>query len=78
MALADELQVDVLFVGAYGRKGQKSILGSTASGALRNSACSVCLVRRPPQKPISTPTTWCVAVDGGRASLMGERQDVSV
>jgi len=69
--LADELRVDLLFVGSYGRKGAKSGVGSTATLALRDSACSACLVRcEPNARPRDSPSTWCVAVDGGKSGMM--------
>lgn len=70
--LADKCALDLLFMGTHGRKGPKSALGSTANAAMRQSACSVCLAQRPTSHDVASKRKWVVAVDGGRASLMGE------
>lgn len=72
LQLADECALDILFMGAHGRKGFKAALGSTAAAAMRQAACSVCVVEHPEPHDMLSKRKWVVAVDGGRASMMGE------
>ena len=45
LALADELGVDLIVVGSHGRHGVSKLLGSTATGIVQGSNCSVLVSR---------------------------------
>lgn len=47
LALADELGVDLIVVGSHGRHGVGKLLGSTATGVVQGSECSVLVSRVP-------------------------------
>jgi nucleotide-binding universal stress UspA family protein len=46
LALADELQADLIVIGTYGRKGiQRLMVGSVAEKVLAHARCAVLIVR---------------------------------
>jgi nucleotide-binding universal stress UspA family protein len=47
LALAEELQADLIVIGTHGRKGiQRVVVGSVAENVLRHAHCSVWVVRQ--------------------------------
>lgn len=86
LELAQEHDVDILFIGTFGRKGTAgrieergglqriTSMGSTATTALREAPCNICLtstkggVEKATQAVISAPTKWCLATDMGASS----------
>lgn len=68
--LANKSNMDMLFVGSFGRKGEKlDMLGSVADASLRESHSSNCIVRSTGAK-IELQATFMVAVDGSHASMI--------
>lgn len=68
--LAALQHVDMLVVGSFGRKGDKlDMLGSVADYSLRESHCSICIVRSTAQA-IQGPATHMLATDGSRAAAL--------
>ncbi|CAG9460265.1 unnamed protein product [Pedinophyceae sp. YPF-701] len=68
-ALAEELELDLLVVGAFGRKGEKvEVLGSVADGALRKSNCTVVVVRTT-SYDLENSSAWTLAVDESKTSV---------
>ena len=45
LVLAEELEADLIVVGSHGRHGVSYLLGSTATGIVHGSACSVLVSR---------------------------------
>jgi hypothetical protein len=72
-ALAEAQGVSLLVVGSFGRKGEKTfdMLGTVSDYSLRESHCSVCVVRStsPPAND-SGGGDYLFATDGSQASAL--------
>ncbi len=68
LAMAEELETDLLVVGTHGRQGfERALLGSVAERVLRNSALSVLVV---PQQAAREAQAG-LAADTYRAAALG-------
>lgn len=69
--LAQELDLDLMCIGSYGRKGEKAadVLGHVADGALRETSCSICVIKSSSFTLLKN-MTYVFATDNGRASQL--------
>jgi hypothetical protein len=74
-ALAESQSVGLLVVGSFGRKGEKTfdMLGTVSDYSLRQSNCSVCVVRStsPPAAAGGGGREYLFATDGSKAAALG-------
>jgi nucleotide-binding universal stress UspA family protein len=73
---AEQWGADLVLVGFQGASGLvRFLLGSTAQAVLRNSPCSVEIVRRPAPEPLASPAAMkiLVATDGSDCSMAAVR-----
>eukprot|EP00877_Chromochloris_zofingiensis_P000888 jgi/Chrzof1/107/Cz01g03220.t1 len=71
-ALAEANKVDLLVLGSFGRKGEKlDMLGTVSDYSLRESHCSVCVVRSTtPSVADGDGRCYLFCTDGSRASAL--------